>query len=100
MNFLKNKLFLGLAFAAAVVFLSLSLGGNFLHQRLHHHATQAEQNDCPVYQLTAQWLLAGVAFVLAASFVCVQTFVSLRNSFPFDAWRIVVNPRAPPVTLS
>ncbi len=96
MKFFKNIIFLGLAFAASVFFLYLSLGGDFLHERLHHHATQAEHNDCPVHQLSAQWLLSGVTLVLVVSVVFHQAFDLTRDRFPFEAWRLIVNPRAPP----
>ena len=54
MNFFKNKFFFLLAFAAAAVFLSISLGGEFLHEHIHHHATEKEHDECPIHQLALQ----------------------------------------------
>lgn len=96
MKFFKHKILLGFVFAAAVFFLSLSLGGEFLHEHIHHHATHAEYNDCPVYQLTAQWLLAGVVIAFVSPVFFYQTLVSIFDRFPSEAWRFIVNSRAPP----
>jgi hypothetical protein len=96
MKFFKNKILLGFAFAAAVFFVSISLGGDVLHGHIHHHSSQTESNDCPVYQLAAQWLLSGITYAFVVPVVFHQIFVSIRDRFPFEAWRLIVNPRAPP----
>ena len=70
MNFFKNKYFLALAFVAAVFFLSVSLGGEFLHQNIHHHESKASHDNCPVFQLLAQAFL----FVVAAVFGLQEIF--------------------------
>ena len=66
----RSKFLFAAAFLAASIFLSISLGGEFLHQNIHHHESKASHDDCPVYQLLAQVFL----FVIAAVFGLQEAF--------------------------
>ncbi len=99
MNFFKNKYFLSLAFVAAALFLSVSLGGEYFHDHIHHHTTQEQHDDCPVYQLAIQLITFTVAFAFVLPIFFRQSF-SLIREVPF--LRIccaLSSPRAPPVSL-
>jgi hypothetical protein len=99
-NILKQKIFLSLAFAASLFFFSVFLGGEFLHSRIHHHATQQEQNDCPFYQLAAQVLLFALVTVFATPVFCSYVIDLTREVYPFNIWCAFPSPRSPPATLS
>jgi hypothetical protein len=99
MNILKQKIFLSFAFAASLFFFSVFLGGEFLHSRIHHHATQQEQGDCPVYQLAAQVLLFAMAAAFVAPVFCSYVVDLTREVYPFNIWCAFQNLRAPPASL-
>lgn len=97
MTALRNKIVLLLAFFAAAVFLAISTGGEFLHDHLHHHTTQEEHNDCPVYQLALQFTLVTPIFALALALLPKQQIVSLRRIFLFRICCAFPALRAPPL---
>ena len=95
----RNKFFLAFAFLAASVFLSVSLGGEFLHQHIHHHESKASHDNCPMYQLLVQAILFVIAVIFALSeiingalFVFEDLVVSRQKYF-------LPSLRAPPVSL-
>ena len=99
MNFFRSKFFLALAFAAAFFFLSLSLGGEFLHEHAHHHATKAEHDDCAVYQLLVQTFLLAVAVAFAFA-VCRLLYGLTADTKVFSLQKYLLPLlRAPPVSL-
>ena len=61
----RNKILLAFAFLATSIFLSVSLGGEFLHQNIHHHESKASHDNCPVYQLLVQAFLFVVAVLFS-----------------------------------
>ena len=98
MNFFKNKCLLPVAFSAVMFFLSVSLGGEFLHDQIHHHATQDEHGDCPLYQLAVQLFFA-VIFAFTAPVLCVEVFCLISKVFPSRICCAFSSPRAPPSLL-
>jgi hypothetical protein len=99
MNFFKNKYFLSLAFIAAVFFLSVSLGGEFLHDHIHHHESQKEHDDCPVYQLALQLIIPTLFFAFALPVFVQQKISLIRKVSPLSIYCAFPSPRAPPVSL-
>jgi len=99
MKFFKNKYFLSLAFVAAAFFLSVSLAGEFFHERIHHHTSQEEHDDCPVYQLGLQLIIYTVVFAFVPPIFFQQSFNVIREVFSFRICCELSNPRAPPVSL-
>ncbi len=99
MNFFKNKYFLSLAFVAVVFFLSVSLGGEYLHERIHHHTTQEEHDECPVYQLALQLILFTIIFAVTIPVFFQQSFSLIHEVFPVRLCCELSSPRAPPVSL-
>jgi hypothetical protein len=92
----RNKLFLAIAFLALSVFLPLSLGGEFLHQHIHHHQSKASQNDCPIVQLLTQTVITIAAIavvVLCGRVFSIPTFQPLVVLQPH---LYLPNLRAPP----
>jgi hypothetical protein len=87
MSIQRFKHFYLLPFLGLVLFLGFHLGGQYLHEKLHHHENRAAQEECPVFQLIVQSvLLAGIFalvhrifFAVLAS--CVPVLV-LRSQVP------------------
>ncbi len=95
----RNNLVLALAFLAAAVFLSFSLGGDFLHQSIHKHATQASHDECPLYQILVQAIFLFVVVSWGLSKVCLYT-VPVPQCLPvFRQKYLLPGLRAPPVSL-
>ena len=95
----RNKFLLAFAFLAASIFLSVSLGGEFLHQNTHHHQTKASHDHCLVYQLLAQMFLFVIAVVFCAlNIKFVPTIVS--NEIVVSRKKYLLpSLRAPPASL-
>ena len=95
----RNKFLLAFAFLAASIFLSVSLGGEFLHQNTHHHQTKASHDHCLVYQLLAQMFL----FVVSALFCLQRNFNGQFSVFDevviFRQKYLLPGLRAPPISL-
>lgn len=56
------KIFVLLAVAG---FLFFSIGGEFFHEQIHHHAAQDSRDECSIFLLAAQSAVALTAIVLA-----------------------------------
>ncbi len=95
----RNKLFLAIAFFAFSVFLPVTLGGEYLHQHIHHHASKASHDDCPVYQLLAQAFLFVVAVVFGLQKFCTISYIPANEVFISRQKYLLPNLRAPPVSL-
>jgi len=95
----RNNFLLTLAFLAFSVFLFVSLGGEFLHERIHHHESRAEQDDCPVYQLLAQVFLFVIVVVFGLQKVCICRAIPVNEIFISCQRYLLPNLRAPPVSL-
>lgn len=95
----KIKNFLPLAFLAIFLFLSVSIGGELLHERIHHHATQTEHDNCFIYQLQLQLFVLAAVFMAAAPFIFNMLVVITREVFCFNICRAFPNLRAPPASL-
>ncbi len=97
MKHIRKHLCLGLALLALFSFCLLFLGGNFLHNHIHHHDTSQSLEECPFSQLLTQSLLLLIVLLTALvlknrpfSFTTVPPFVSKTHQF-------FPNLRAPPV---
>ena len=94
----RNNFFLAFAFFTASLFLSVSLGGELLHQHIHHHKSKASHDDCPVYQLLVQAFL----FVIAAAFglqeVCIDRTAAVDAIFISRQQYLLPGLRAPPAS--
>ena len=84
MNIFKKKISLSFALVASLFFFSVFLGGEFLHNHIHHHGTQQEQNDCPFYQLATQILLFAVAVSFAVPVFSARSVDLIRKVYPFN----------------
>ncbi len=95
----KKNLALVLLLLAVSSFIALSTGGEFFHSRIHHHTDQSSHDECFLTQLQAQ-----VFTVLAAIFVALliqfQKYTApVHRIVVRKFYRIIPNPRAPPVSL-
>ncbi len=99
MVLLRNKIFLFLALGVAAFLLSLSVGGEFLHDHIHHHATQEAHDDCPVYQLMTQFFIFVVVIPIFFAFVSFVNIFILPESFTSNLSFNLPHLRAPPITL-
>lgn len=95
----KNKLSLVLAFLAVVTFAAVSLGGNFLHTKIHHHQDQSSREECPVSQLQAQVLIALPAVLLAVFFRVAFRSTKTHQESVVQSLYSLPPLRAPPVSL-
>lgn len=99
-SFRKNKLVLGLLLTAVLGFAVLSIGGEYLHSRIHKHETQASHQQCPIYQVQTHAFTA-VGAVLTALFIKIAlTGVVCRSKFfVFQSSYILPESHAPPFSL-
>ncbi len=95
----RNKFFLAFAFLAFSIFLSVSLGGEFLHQRIHHHESKASHDACPAYQLLAQAFLFVVAAAFGLQEACMDRTAAVDEIFISRQQYLLPGLRAPPVSL-
>ena len=95
----KNKLAFPLVFLAIIGFLSISVGGEFLHNKIHHHKNESSHNQCPIYQLQAQVLVALGGITLALFLQIGLHFTETDQRFVFQSLHNLSNLRAPPVSL-
>jgi len=95
----RNNFFLAFVFFTASLFLSISLGGEFLHQHIHHHASKASHDDCPVYQLLAQAFLFVVAAAFGLQEACIYRTAAIDEIFISRQKHFLPGLRAPPVSL-
>ena len=93
-----NKFALALALFALIGFLSVSIGGDLLHNRIHHHNTQASHDQCAVYLLQTQVLISiiglMVALFLKSSPRSIETCQVIFSRSCFN----LPNLRAPPIS--
>ncbi len=99
MQSLKNKVFLFLVLGAAAFLLSLSLGGEFLHGRMHHHISQEEHDDCQVYQLMTQLFTFVAVIPIFFAFISFVHICILPQDFIQSFSVALPALRAPPVSL-
>src|SRR3989338_2509957 len=95
----KKNLALGLLLLAAVSFIALSTGGEFLHGRVHHHSDQSSREECFIHQLQAQ-VFTALAAIFVALLIQFQEYTAPARRITIrEFYRIIPNPRAPPVSL-
>lgn len=95
----KKNLVLGLLLLAALSFTSISVGGEFFHNRIHHHADQSSRDECFLTQLQVQ-VFTALAAIFVALLIKFQTYVvPVRRTVVKKFYRVIPNPRAPPVSL-
>lgn len=84
---------------AAFAALALVLGGEYLHDFLHHHATDLSAEQCPWHQFLVQIFLACVVFLCGLR-------LKSRGSQPREvlvciikSFLVVLSSRAPPACI-
>ena len=95
----KNKLAIALLFLAVLSFVSISVGGDFLHDKIHHHKDQASHDECSISQLLVQVFTIQAAVILALSFLLVEY---LRRTYKVSIFQVCYNlpySHAPPISL-
>lgn len=98
MTQLRNKFVLALGLCAALLVLSFTIGGEFLHQAIHHHESQAAHEDCPFSQLLVQAII--FAAVVGLTFPALaQSCVPPSFSVVSHRFYLLPNLRGPPVSL-
>ncbi len=78
MKFFRHKFFLALAFFTAFFFLSISVGGEFFHEQVHHHQTKDSFDECPLHQILVQVF----TFAVAAVFVLPKIYTAYIALIP------------------
>ena len=94
----RNNFFLAFTFLAASIFLSASLGGEFLHQHIHHHQTHASHDACPVFQLLSLAFLFVIAVLFGLQKVCISNDISVNKIFVSRQKYLLPSLRAPPIS--
>lgn len=93
----KNKFILGLLFAAILGLAIFTIGGEYLHSRIHHHESQDAQQQCPVFRFKAQALTVFVTLSVALFFkVIASCFILDVQPFTFQSNNLLPEFRAPP----
>ncbi|GEM_PF-1874588 len=95
----KNRLSLILAFLAIFSFAVISVGGESFHNKIHHHQDRSSHNQCPVYQLQAQVLIALPAIFLALSFCIAFRSIKIYQKVVVQSHYSLPPLRAPPSLL-
>lgn len=88
----KNKLSLVFFLLAFFCFFSIALGGEFLHNKIHHHQDQVSHDQCFIAQLQAQVLTIHCAIILALFFLsafylitsCLTPVFQIRFNLPYS----------------
>lgn len=71
-----------LAFLAFFTFALVSIGGEAVHDKIHHHQDRSSGEQCPVSLLQAQALIALPAILLALFFrVAFRSIKTYQESF-------------------
>ncbi len=96
----KNKFILGFLLLAAVSFICLSIGGEFLHSQIHAHNSQASQDQCPLSQFLTQIFLAALFTWLAVGIKTIQKLFTLSFRLVDQLAEFFCCSRAPPAVLS
>ena len=94
----KNKLTLTLLVLALCGFVFISVGGEFLHDIIHHHKDQDSHDQCPVSQLVVQSFTIQAAIVLALSLLLLEYLKKAYQIPVFQACCNLTHSRAPPVS--
>ena len=95
----KNKLGLAFLFLAVFSFVFISVGGEFLHTKIHHHKDQASSDQCFISQLLAQVFTIQAAVILALFFLLAAYLKKTYQASVFQSCFNLPNSHAPPVTL-
>ena len=96
----NNKWFVVLMCLTVFGFVFFTIGGEFLHNHLHHHAPQTSRDQCPFYQLQTQ-LFVAVSYIITALFLKTLSrlfFTYQTVLLPFC--RKLPDSQAPPAFLS
>ena len=94
---LKKNFILGFLLLAALSLISISVGGEFLHRRIHHHTNQVSHDECFIYQLQVQVFLFLAFFRLALLLQVHSYIVRIYQVFLFKFCHLIPPLRAPPV---
>lgn len=96
MHTLTKKLLLCSALTAALFLTAVYVGGNFLHEHLHHHASHQELEECSFVLLAVQALYFAVVTVFADLVFCSPVIGVIREFYSLNIWCTFSSPRAPP----
>jgi len=95
----KNKLALTLLLLALLGFVFISLGGEFLHDIIHHHKDQDSHDQCFVSQLIVQAFTIQATVILTLALLLLEYF---KKTFQVPIFQTRYNlpySQAPPVLL-
>ncbi len=94
-RFLKSHFVQAIIVIACFVFIALSSGGDFLHNKIHHHTTQSSHDNCSLSVLQSSAALINSFVVI---FFC--AFIYLRSTAQsfvvFNPYLFLHSPRGPP----
>ena len=93
----KKKLIIVFLFLALASLLSFSIGGEFLHNYLHHHKDQGSHDNCSISQLQVQaFIVVGVIFITFLIKITLPVAVAHRL-FVIKPHRVIPFSHAPPI---
>jgi len=75
----------------------LSVGGDYLHSQIHHHADESSREECPLYRFLVQSLIALVVILGALRLVPAFNSIVPQQPVFFDPAHNTAFPRAPPL---
>lgn len=94
----KNKVSLVLLFLAVLSFAFFSVGGEFLHSKIHYHKNQYSHDQCFIYQLQVQVLTLQCAIILALFLQFASYLIKFYQIFVFQPHYNLPYSHAPPIS--
>ncbi|MCA9406131.1 MAG: hypothetical protein KC684_06325 [Candidatus Omnitrophica bacterium] len=92
----KNKILFSLLLTAVLGLMVFSIGGEYLHNAIHHHEQGTEQT-CPYFHFLVQAFIAIVIILTTLKLQLQIRFASFYNFIYSQIFRITVHPRGPPL---
>ena len=95
----NSKLAIVFLLLAVFSFVFFSVGGEFLHSKIHHHKDRASGDQCFFSQLLAQVFTVQAAVILAFSFLAATYLIKAYQVSVFQFCYNLPYYHAPPVSL-
>ena len=94
----KNKPAITLLLLALISFVCISVGGEFLHEIIHHHKDEASHDQCFISQLLVQVFTIQAAVILVLSFLLLEYFQKAYQAPVFQICCNLPYSQAPPIS--
>lgn len=93
----KNKFGLAILLFGLLGFATISIGGEYLHNKIHHHHDVESQQQCPIHQLLVQFFILAVTALAAIQIEKNFLLPKLYHLFISKVHFVLPSLRAPPI---